>query len=148
MSLFLTPYSDKVFSERTNHLFVCYRQRKTWGTGAPAEMSDGCKCFQQLLLQWVEHVQSIPKQIKSSGQSEWDGVWGKGKRGGGAEPAATELDGERKRHAWAAGLELKHGEVAVILKPKYQLDVLLPFLMQDLIIRIALRARQKSLSPI
>lgn len=27
-------------------------------------MSDGRKCFQQLLLQWVEHTQSIAKQIK------------------------------------------------------------------------------------
>lgn len=89
--LFFLPHLDKVFSERTNHLFVWYQQRKTWGTGAPDEMSDGRKCFQQLLLQWVEHIQSIPKQIKSSGQSE---------RGGGVEgkiePAATELDGDRR----------------------------------------------------
>lgn len=61
----------KVFSERTNHLFVWSQQRKTCGTGQD-EMSDGRKCFQQLLLQWVEHIQSIPKQIKSSGQSEWE----------------------------------------------------------------------------
>lgn len=91
---FFLPHSDKVFSERTNHLFVWYQQRKTWGTGAPDEMSDGRKCFQQLLLQWVEHIQSIPKQIKSSGQSEWG--WVGGGRWGGAEPAATELDGDRR----------------------------------------------------
>lgn len=89
------PHSDKVFSERTNHLFVWYQQRETWGTGAPDEMSDGRKCFQQLLLQWVEHIQSIPKQIKSSGQSEWGGV-GVCVCGGGTEPAATELDGDRR----------------------------------------------------
>lgn len=65
------PQGDKVFSERTNHLFVWSQQRKTCGTGQD-EMSDGRKCFQQLLLQWVEHIQSIPKQIKSSGQSEWE----------------------------------------------------------------------------
>lgn len=68
MSFFLTNRM-KVFSERTNHLFVWSQQRKTCGTGQD-EMSDGRKCFQQLLLQWVEHIQSIPKQIKSSGQSE------------------------------------------------------------------------------
>lgn len=65
------PQGDKVFSERTNHLFVWSQQRKTGGKGQD-EMSDGRKCFQQLLLQWVEHIQSIPKQIKSSGQSEWE----------------------------------------------------------------------------
>lgn len=32
---------------------------------AQDELSDGCKCFQQLLLQRVHHTQSIPKQIKS-----------------------------------------------------------------------------------
>lgn len=68
MSFFFTNRM-KVFSERTNHLFVWSQQRKTCGTGQD-EMSDGRKCFQQLLLQWVEHIQSIPKQIKSSGQSE------------------------------------------------------------------------------
>lgn len=33
-------------------------------------MSDGRKCFQQLLLQWVEHTQSIAKQIKKWGKIE------------------------------------------------------------------------------
>lgn len=61
--------NNEVLRERTAHLFVSKKERKTRGMGQD-ELSDGCKCFQQLLLQWVEHIQSIPKQIKSSGQSE------------------------------------------------------------------------------
>lgn len=98
---FFHPHGDKVCSERTNHLFVWCQQRKTWGTGAPDEMSDGRKCFQQLLLQWVEHIQSIPKQIKSSGQSEWG--WGRG-----VEPAATELDGDRRNTMRCSTFEVPH----------------------------------------
>lgn len=53
-------------------IFVWPQQKKErCGTGQD-ELSNGCKCFQQLLLQWVEHIQSIPKQIKSSGQPEWE----------------------------------------------------------------------------
>lgn len=69
-------------------------------------MSDGRKCFQQLLLQWVEHIQSIPKQIKSSGQPEWGG-----RREGGLreiEPAATELDGDRTNTTRCSTCELQH----------------------------------------
>lgn len=57
--------------EPITYLFGLNKERQTWGTGQD-ELSEGCKCFQQLLLQWVEHIQSIPKQIKSSGQSEWE----------------------------------------------------------------------------
>lgn len=65
--MFLFLFSEK---NRSAFLFGLNKEReKTRGTGRD-ELSDGCKCFQQLLLQWVEHIQSIAKQIKSSGQSE------------------------------------------------------------------------------
>lgn len=67
--VFLFLFSEK---NRSGFLFGLNKEReKTCGTGQD-ELSDGCKCFQQLLLQWVEHIQSIAKQIKSSGQSEWE----------------------------------------------------------------------------
>lgn len=54
-----------MFSEARARLFSLGldKEKATCGTGQD-EMSDGRKCFQQLLLQWVEHVQSIAKQIK------------------------------------------------------------------------------------
>lgn len=54
-----------MFSEARARLlsFGLDKEKATSGTGQD-EMSDGRKCFQQLLLQWVEHIQSIAKQIK------------------------------------------------------------------------------------
>lgn len=54
-----------MFSEARARLFSLGldKEKATCGTGQD-EMSDGRKCFQQLLLQWVEHIQSIAKQIK------------------------------------------------------------------------------------
>lgn len=53
-----------MFSEARARLFSLGldKEKATRGTGQD-EMSDGRKCFQQLLLQWVEHIQSIAKQI-------------------------------------------------------------------------------------
>lgn len=59
-------------------------------------MSDGRKCFQQLLLQWVEHIQSIPKQIKSSGQSDSGG--GGGECGGGGVQLQHDPELQHKYH--------------------------------------------------
>lgn len=65
-SFFRWEFDSVRFGYKTSSLCSHQREkgRKMCET-TQYELSDGCKCFQQLLLQRVHHTQSIPKQIKS-----------------------------------------------------------------------------------
>lgn len=50
---------------RSNHLSYQVHKKKEKANAARVELSNGNKCIQQLLLLWVNYIQSISKQIKA-----------------------------------------------------------------------------------